>query len=94
MRLAKKYHVTYSRYADDLTFSTFSSSLPNAIATVENNTVKIGDDLQSILDKNSFSVNEEKTSLMTPIVHQDVTGLTVNKRINVNRKYKCFGSLW
>lgn len=87
MRLAKKYHVTYSRYADDLTFSTFSSSLPNAIARVENNTVKIGPDLQSILDKNSFSVNEEKTSLMTPIVHQDVTGLTVNKKINVNRKY-------
>lgn len=87
MRIAKRNHVTYSRYADDLSFSTFTASFPKSIATLENGNIEIGNELISIFNDNSFQVNNSKTALMSPRVRQEVTGLTVNRKVNINRKY-------
>ena len=87
-RLAKKHRMVYTRYADDITFSTFNSSFPKEIAYVEDDQVVIGDELRAIFDKNSFVVNNEKVFIRGKNRRQEVTGLTVNdKFVNLPRNY-------
>lgn len=88
--LAKKYHCVYTRYADDLTFSTPASTLPAAIAhlpTEADNQLRLGDDLLQIIRLNGFSINHNKVRLRTRHQRQEVTGLTVNKFPNVQRRF-------
>ena len=78
--LAKKYRLSYTRYADDLTFSTnlkeFIDEYPKFIK-----------DLSSLLVKNGFNINQEKTRIATRDYRQEVTGLVVNKKINAKKEY-------
>jgi RNA-directed DNA polymerase len=67
--------IEYSRYADDLTFSSNSQITTDIIL-----------DLISLINKNNFRINEKKLRLRTSNSRQTVTGLTVNTRVNVNRK--------
>ena len=87
MRLAKKTKCVYTRYADDLSFSTFRAEFDKSIVYIENGTVTIGDALQEILDKHSFEVNPKKTILRPRMCRQEVTGLTVNEFPNLRRSY-------
>lgn len=80
LSLAKKYHLDYTRYADDLTFST------NDKKFVDNFDVFFKS-LDSIITKNGFKINEKKTRLVFKDSRQTVTGLIVNKRINVSNTY-------
>lgn len=71
--LATKANVTYTRYADDLTFSGTTevlSLLPR---------------IRDIIRDEGFEVAEEKTRVLRKGVRQDVTGLTVNSRVSVPR---------
>ena len=89
--LAAKHHCHYTRYADDITFSTSRGKFPAALAVVvseeEERRVQIGNDLHIIIDNNGFRLNKKKTRLQTKNKRQEVTGLTVNKFVNVNRKF-------
>ncbi len=86
--LAKKYKMVYTRYADDITFSSYHSDFPEAIATQdENGKIVPGIELQNILDQNGFSVNTKKSSLYGTFVRQEVTGLVVNEFVNLKREY-------
>lgn len=89
--LAQTHRCYYTRYADDLTFSTSVSKFPPAIAIkIANETgqqIRIGNELQHIIRTNGFKVNEQKTRLQTRNKRQEVTGLTTNEKVNVNRKY-------
>ncbi len=67
--------LTYSRYADDMTFS--SDSLINSNEIL---------DLISLIQKYGFRINEKKLRLKKANQKQTVTGLTVNEKVNVNRK--------
>lgn len=67
--------LVYSRYADDLTFS---SDLP-----IHSDHIL---DLINLIKKAGFSINEKKLRLKTSDQRQVVTGLTVNEKVNVNRK--------
>lgn len=80
LKLAKKYKLTYSRYADDLTFST------NYKGFIEN-LEKFKEDILLEIKKNGFEANMKKYRLTFQNSRQEVTGLTVNKKINVSRKY-------
>ncbi|QQS88574.1 retron Ec67 family RNA-directed DNA polymerase/endonuclease [Fusobacterium canifelinum] len=80
LKLAKKYKLTYSRYADDLTFST---NYKGFIRNLE----KFEEDILLEIKKNGFEANMEKYRLTFQSSRQEVTGLTVNKKINVSRKY-------
>jgi RNA-directed DNA polymerase len=90
-RLAKECKATYTRYADDITFSTTLSKFPEALASVvEEEGVKkfvLGQPLLDIIIENDFKINEKKIRLQTRGNHQSVTGLTTNKFPNVDRKY-------
>ena len=87
MKLASENHITYTRYADDITFSTTKKSFPREITEYEDGKVKIGSKLKSILDDQDFKVNLDKVHYRTKKERQEVTGLTVNEKINVRRSY-------
>lgn len=87
-QLAKKHFCTYSRYADDITFSTNRSKFPSALAYLTDiGQIELGDELTSLIEENGFKVNRQKIRLQTRNRRQEVTGLVVNKYPNVPRKY-------
>lgn len=88
IELAKKYRIVYTRYADDLTFSTFKNSFPRAIVYMQDDNIIIGDELKTIIEYNSFVINNDKVFIRGTNRRQEVTGLTVNNRyVNLPRNY-------
>lgn len=75
--ISSKNFVTYSRYADDLSFSTSKRQFPNDF---ESNLVRI-------IQEEGFNLNEKKRRLLIRENRLEVTGLTVNIKTNVSRKY-------
>lgn len=87
-RLAKAHRCTYTRYADDLTFSTSTTEFPAAMATATGwNAVTVGEDLRLVIDTNGFVINQRKVRLQSRLQRQEVTGLVVNQRVNVHRSF-------
>lgn len=86
--LSKQAKCTYSRYADDLTFSTNKKDFPNSIAIRkdENNWIA-GNRLMKEIEKVGFCLNTEKTSMQFKTARQMTTGLTVNEKVNIRREY-------
>lgn len=80
----------YTRYADDLTLSTylpnFSKSIIASESDIPKNVVILADELKKIIADNGFEINERKIRLRNWRQRQEVTGLTVNKFPNVDRK--------
>lgn len=87
LNLTRKCKVDYTRYADDLTFSTNLKELPPEIGTIKDNTLFLSNELIDIIENNGFVVNREKVRFAFKNNRQEVTGLIVNERINLNRKY-------
>lgn len=78
----------YTRYADDITFSTSLPEFPIQIAKVHSLLdVAIGAELEKTITANGFKINPYKTRAFSQKQRQEVTGLTVNKHPNVRRKY-------
>lgn len=84
VQLAKKTGCTYSRYADDLTFSTNKPKFPKEIAyrLEETQSWIPGTPLLKIIYKSGFSLNHEKTRMQYACSQQAVTGLVVNQKTN------------
>lgn len=80
MKIAKKYKLHYTRYADDLTFSTNDKKFLNLQD-------KFYHEISKEIERAGFNINEKKTRLQYKDSRQVVTGLVVNKKINVNRVY-------
>jgi RNA-directed DNA polymerase len=92
MKLAKKYGLHYTRYADDITLSTSKSSFPRSLAYWEGDNpittpTMIGSLLENEINASGFKINEKKSRLQIRAMRQDVTGLTVNEFLNVRRSY-------
>ncbi len=77
-KLAHDKGFTYTRYADDLTFSGGEEVLGNIGSLM--NTVR------SIVEFEGFNVNEEKTRVLRSTRRQRVTGIVVNEFPNLTRK--------
>ena len=77
--LAKRFGLSYSRYADDITFSS-----TQYVYSVDGEFMK---ELKRIVSDEHFSLNDKKTRLQKRNVRQEVTGVTVNEKTNVTRKY-------
>ena len=89
-RVAKKYLVTYSRYADDITISTNQKIFPSSIYTQSQNTEinsDLGKELTDTIKNAGFRVNNAKTRLQSNDSRQLVTGLTVNAKVNIRSDY-------
>lgn len=85
--LARKYSCIYSRYADDMTFSTRKSVFPGQVMRQEGDQFIAGKKLKSEIVRSGFSINEKKTRIQYRDSRQDVTGLIVNKKPNVKKEY-------
>lgn len=91
VRLASTVGCTYSRYADDLTFSTNKKAFPAEIAEpseTEPNRWIPGAELQRLITHSGFRINAAKTHMQYRTSRQEVTGLVVNKKINVRHEYR------
>jgi len=85
---AKQHRCFYTRYADDITFSTHLRTFPAALAKFNSaGEVGVGNELKRIIDENGFKINPDKVRLQTKYRRQEVTGLTTNEFPNVKRKY-------
>jgi len=77
--VAKRFGLKYSRYADDITFSSM------------HNVYKPGSDflieLHRIISEQNFHIKESKTRLQKDGYRKEVTGLLVNEKVNVQQRY-------
>lgn len=90
-RLAKDNNLRYSRYADDITFSSNQPVFPPAVAVKTQTdgaslSVHPGESLERAIEAAGFRINLRKVRLQTKSVRQAVTGLTVNQTVNVERR--------
>lgn len=79
LQLCSYNDVTYTRYADDLTFS--SDSLDLLLSLMKG--------ISDIICHHGFKVNYEKTKILYPSNKQTITGITINNgEIKANKKLK------
>ncbi len=76
-KIAKNLGFKYTRYADDLTFS-----------TKENNAdfKKLMAQVRFVTKEQGFKINENKTRILRRGRQQEVTGIVVNDKISIDRK--------
>jgi len=76
--VARKFGFSYTRYADDLTFS----------AEIENGEAlrKLMWSVEQVVTDEGFALNEDKTRVMRKNARQEVTGITVNDGLTVSRQ--------
>jgi len=77
--LARRYEATYSRYADDITFSSNHNVFQEGYSFLK--------EFRRIIVDEGFTLNEDKLRLQEKGQRQEVTGLVVNRKVNVCRKY-------
>ena len=79
MTLANENHLCYTRYADDITFSSDEDILrPDGMIALQ---------IRYIVLRNGFRLNDRKTHLQMSCRRQDVTGIVVNEKLNLSRRY-------
>ena len=87
MKFAKKHGLVYTRYADDITFSSYNRVISDSLIIKNGDKIILNDALKQILQKNNVIENPEKITLRTRNTRQKVTGLVVNKSPNIKREY-------
>lgn len=77
--LAHRFGLHYSRYADDITFSSMHHVYaPNG---------KFHTELCRLITEQGFTINADKTRLQKLGSRQEVTGIIVSQKLNVSKKY-------
>lgn len=74
--MATKLGWTYTRYADDLTFSSKTTQNINRVLW----------QARQIVDNEGFNINPKKIHVMRKGSRQEVTGIVVNEKLNVSRE--------
>ena len=76
IKILKKYdeNIAYTRYADDITFSSNNTKIVNSLRIIEN-----------ILKQYGYEINKEKTKIFRKNKRQIVTGLVVNEKVSYPR---------
>jgi RNA-directed DNA polymerase len=90
VRLARDYKCTYSRYADDITFSTNRKEFPPELAMPTEGgggQWQVGTILASEIMKVGFKINDKKTRMQVRGSRQVTTGLLVNEKVNIRPEY-------
>lgn len=76
---AKRFGLKYSRYADDITFSSMHN-----VYQKESDFIK---ELHRIISQQGFHIKESKTRLQKEGFRKEVTGLLVNDKVNVQKRF-------
>lgn len=77
--LAKRFGLHYTRYADDITFS--------SMHYVYGKNGDFRTELKKIIKDQGFEINHGKTRLQKKEERQEVTGIVVSEKLNVTQKY-------
>jgi hypothetical protein len=77
--VAKRFGLKYSRYADDITFSSM-----HHVYQKDGDFIK---ELTRIIEEQGFTIKQSKTRLQKVGYRQEVTGLIVSDRVNVQQRY-------
>ena len=77
--LAKRFGLNYTRYADDITFSSMHN--------VYHEDGEFRKELRRIIEEQNFTINDKKTRLQKRGTRQEVTGIIVSEKLNVTKKY-------
>jgi hypothetical protein len=77
--VAKRFGLKYSRYADDITFSSMHNVYQPESAFLK--------ELHRIIAEQNFHIKESKTRLQKEGYRKEVTGLLVNEKVNVQQRY-------
>ena len=77
--LARRFGLTYTRYADDISFSSMHN-----VYQVDGEFRK---ELRRIIEGQHFTINDKKTRLQKRGSRQEVTGIVVSDKINVTKDY-------
>ena len=88
--VAKRFGLNYTRYADDITFSAKHNIFeknPNAFEKIFIPNSTFDNEVRRIITEQNFHVKESKVRLQKEGYRQEVTGLVVNEKVNVSRKY-------
>lgn len=91
LAIAVKERLRYSRYADDITFSSSRKEFPPSVVRGwepmhGNRTVELGGAIRDAFRSARFEINDEKTRVLLTSERQEVTGLIVNRKANVWRR--------
>lgn len=91
MAFAKRTRCVYTRYADDITFSSYQplASLFETVAPSSGSFAPdiLSSDLAGIFAVNGFAINPEKNHYADRHSRRTVTGLRVNEGVNVDRRF-------
>ncbi|MCD1584726.1 TIR domain-containing protein [Halomonas sp. IOP_14] len=87
IRRIRNHRLLYSRYADDITISA-KRVFPRELAYISEGRTIVGEDLVNIFSRASFEINQKKSRLQSKYSRQEVTGLIVNRKVNVPAEYK------
>ena len=79
-KLAIREGISYTRYADDITFSSSKKSIPSSIVAGweplnGQRSIRLGHDVTSAFHKARFTINHAKVRIQFPSERQEVTGL-------------------
>lgn len=77
--VANKFGLRYTRYADDITFSSMHNVYQKNGAFLK--------ELNRIISDQGFHIKESKTRLQKTGQRKEVTGLLVNEEVNVQKRY-------
>ena len=69
-------NLSYSRYADDMTFSTNMYCDFDSYISI----------IRKTINEEGFETNESKTRLLTKDKRQIVTGLVLNRKVNIKKR--------
>lgn len=86
--LCIKNNAMYTRYVDDITISCKKNIFPKSLAYLNSDKKCIlSKNILNILEEENFFINPDKTRIQAYYQSQVVTGLKVNKKLNVDRDY-------
>lgn len=88
LALSRSLNLKVTRYADDITLSSKKTTIPEALAQLNSaGTYEPGTSLVDIIGANGFTIHPSKFKVRTRANRQEVTGLVVNRFVNVKRSY-------
>ncbi|WP_179379779.1 retron Ec67 family RNA-directed DNA polymerase/endonuclease [Jannaschia marina] len=86
-KMATQNRCSYTRYADDITFSTNTRDFPQSLAKIDQDGVwTLGNRLHKRIKQSGYAINSKKTRMQFRRSRQEVTGLTVNTEVGIKRE--------